>query len=541
MPAIVPRWEWRSFARGFGPAEVLLQPPDAYVTESDEIYLLSTSGTGIVKVREGLMDVKRLQAVDEHGLEQWIPVLKADFPLAVADLDVVTAALGLTVVAPARSSWSLGELLAEVVEPHPELSAVGVHKRRVRSTLDGCMVELTDVTAGGWRTRSAAAEAPDPDHVVEVVGRLGLASRPNLNYGRGLVVLLGLGDPRCAVVDVGTNSVKFHVGERHGDGSWRTVVDRAEVTRLGDGSRPADGSRPKRSRERSRRSPTWPTRPGSSGRWPSSRWVRRACAWRPTGRSSSTPYAGGAASSWRRSRARRRPGWRPAPLRPAWPDPGRWSCSTPVAEASQFTFGHDDQVDEQFSVPVGAVRLTERFALAGPVTEHELSEVADEIGQGLSRVADRAVPDQLIGMGGALTDLAAVRHGLTVYDPEVVHGTVLDREEVDRQIELYRTRGAADRRHDVVGLQPSRAEVILAGACIVRAVLEMLGADSITVSDRGLARRRPGGQVRRDTGSVMASPPWQASVMTTRVDAGVLWARALVLGRWRSSWASSAT
>ena len=41
--------------------------------------------------------------------------------------------------------------------------------------------------------------------------------------------------PVYAVIDVGTNSVKFHIGERLADGSWRTVVDRAEVTRLGEG------------------------------------------------------------------------------------------------------------------------------------------------------------------------------------------------------------------------------------------------------------------------------------------------------------------
>src|SRR5262249_43810005 len=39
------------------------------------------------------------------------------------------------------------------------------------------------------------------------------------------------------VIDVGTNSVKFHIGERNPDGTWQTVVDRAAVTRLGDGLR----------------------------------------------------------------------------------------------------------------------------------------------------------------------------------------------------------------------------------------------------------------------------------------------------------------
>jgi exopolyphosphatase/guanosine-5'-triphosphate,3'-diphosphate pyrophosphatase len=68
---------------------------------------------------------------------------------------------------------------------------------------------------------------------------------------------------------------------------------------------------------------------------------------------------------------------------------------------------------------------------------------------------------------------------------EVVEGTVLDRAEIERQIELYRPSTAEERRR-VVGLQPARAEIILAGACIVRALLERLGSKTVTVSDHGL-------------------------------------------------------
>ena len=88
-------------------------------------------------------------------------------------------------------------------------------------------------------------------------------------------------------------------------------------------------------------------------------------------------------------------------------------------------------------------------------------------------------------MGGAVTNIAAVMHEMATYDPDVVRGTVLDRAELDRQIELYRSRDAEARR-SIVGLQPKRADVILAGALIVRTVLEKLGADSLTVTDRGL-------------------------------------------------------
>jgi exopolyphosphatase/guanosine-5'-triphosphate,3'-diphosphate pyrophosphatase len=88
-------------------------------------------------------------------------------------------------------------------------------------------------------------------------------------------------------------------------------------------------------------------------------------------------------------------------------------------------------------------------------------------------------------MGGATTNIAAVKHGLARYDPEVVQGTVLDRAEIDRQIELYRSMDADSRRR-IVGLQPKRAEVILAGACILRTVMDKLGKKSLVVSDRGL-------------------------------------------------------
>jgi exopolyphosphatase/guanosine-5'-triphosphate,3'-diphosphate pyrophosphatase len=88
-------------------------------------------------------------------------------------------------------------------------------------------------------------------------------------------------------------------------------------------------------------------------------------------------------------------------------------------------------------------------------------------------------------MGGTITNLVAVQHELAAYDPDVVHGATLTRAEVDRQVELYRSR-SADERRGIRGLQPNRAEVILGGACIVRTALELLGAEALLVNDRGL-------------------------------------------------------
>ena len=94
----------------------------------------------------------------------------------------------------------------------------------------------------------------------------------------------------------------------------------------------------------------------------------------------------------------------------------------------------------------------------------------------LSRIDGLPVPDALVGMGGAITNITAVAHGLVDYDPDIVQGSVLEGTEVDRQIELYRSCDTETRRA-IVGLQPKRADVILAGACIVRTVMDKLDQD----------------------------------------------------------------
>lgn len=191
MPVIIPRWEWRSFGERFGEAEsaVAGRPPDQ-VIETDEVYLLSDTGGDVVKVRHELMDIKRLHQVDDDGLEQWSPVMKAPLPLSAGEFTAVATALGVTSAPPARTSYSLADLREELIEPNPHLLEVAVHKRRQRYTVDGCMAELTDVRVGPNSTRTIAIESEEPALVIAAVRELGLASRPNVNVPLGLRSLL---------------------------------------------------------------------------------------------------------------------------------------------------------------------------------------------------------------------------------------------------------------------------------------------------------------------------------------------------------------
>ncbi|HEX4687445.1 MAG TPA: hypothetical protein VH228_11740, partial [Nocardioides sp.] len=91
-PAVVPRWEWRTFA--VLDVDPLLAPTrSAEPVESDESYILSEYAEASVKIRGGVLDVKVLTRVDGAGLQQWVPTMKATFPLDRQAWEVTFAAL----------------------------------------------------------------------------------------------------------------------------------------------------------------------------------------------------------------------------------------------------------------------------------------------------------------------------------------------------------------------------------------------------------------------------------------------------------------
>jgi exopolyphosphatase/guanosine-5'-triphosphate,3'-diphosphate pyrophosphatase len=486
MAAIAPRWEWRSFGRHFGEADArLAELAPTGVQESDEVYLLSGADDN-VKVRDALVDIKVLREVNADGLEKWMPVMKAAFPLPAAEATKVLESLHLPVPPVSPMNVTLDALLDRFALPGSEVRVVKVHKRRTRYRIGGCMAELSEVVANGRRTRTIAVEAVDAAAVVRAVGELRLGGYTNTSYPRGLTALIDDEPERDAVIDAGTNSIKFHVGERDREGRWRTVVDRAELTRLGEGlaqqGRITDAALERAVAaiagmvdEAKRHGVRAMAAVGTAGlRIASNGEEFVAAIRRRTGvqidvisgeEEGRLAYVAATAGLGSRQ--------------------GSLVVFDTGGGSSQFTFGHDASVEERFSVEVGAVKYTERFNLDGAVPPDVLGRAMAAISNDLARIDARPVPDAVVAMGGTVTNITAVKHRLVTYDATVVQGTVLDRAEIDRQIALYRSCDAEARRA-IVGLQPKRAEVILAGACIIRTIMEKLGRESLTVSDRGL-------------------------------------------------------
>lgn len=483
---IIPRWEWRAFDRQFTVAEPLLNTLEPTgVRETEELYLLADAADTNVKVRFDLMDIKALEDVDRHGLERWKPVFKARFPLGASDVEKVFAMLDRPLPHLDRESYTLDHFVAELAEP-ARMRPVAVTKQRVRYALAGCTAEVADVVADGRPIRTVAMESADASAVINAVRALGLDGYTNTNYTRGITAVVDERDVVSGVIDVGTNSIKFHLSARSPSGEWHTIVDRAEVTRLGEGL-DKTGSISDEALERAAgaiagmvdEARAHDVRAiaavGTAGLRIAANREEVVAAIRDRAGITVEVISGEDESRLAYMAAQ------------AGLDLGDGSIVVldTGGGSSEFTFGRGSRVDDRFSLNVGAVRYTERFHLEGQVPggvlDHALSAMSEDLGS----LDERPTPDALVAMGGAVTNMAAVKHGLAAYDPDVVNGTVLDRAEIERQIAMYASTSTEDRR-SIVGLQPKRAEVILAGACIVGTVMDKLAAASATVSDRGL-------------------------------------------------------
>jgi len=153
--------------------------------------------------------------------------------------------------------------------------------------------------------------------------------------------------------------------------------------------------------------------------------------------------------------------------------------------STEFIYGKGDLVQNRFSLNIGAIQLTETYLTSDPITESEYREMMEYI-RGVFQ--DLAVPKTtpvLVGMGGTMTNLGAIKHGLEVYDATIIQGSKLELEEIESQIDTFREK-TIDERKQIKGIQPKRADVILAGAGILFSIMTRFGGKEVIISDQGI-------------------------------------------------------
>lgn len=136
------------------------------------------------------------------------------------------------------------------------------------------------------------------------------------------------------------------------------------------------------------------------------------------------------------------------------------------------------------SVPIGAVRLTERHLAHDPPTAAEIAALDADIDRHLAAI-ELPTGVALVGTAGTATTMAAIALRLPAYDPDRVTGFRLS---PARVAELRRTLLAAStaERRAMPGVEPERADVIAAGIAIYARAMARIAAPVMIACDRGI-------------------------------------------------------
>jgi exopolyphosphatase/guanosine-5'-triphosphate,3'-diphosphate pyrophosphatase len=137
------------------------------------------------------------------------------------------------------------------------------------------------------------------------------------------------------------------------------------------------------------------------------------------------------------------------------------------------------------SYDVGSVRLTERHVKTDPPTVAEMNAIRESARASFAGVPAFQTDAPPVGIAGTMTTLAAVSLRMTDYDGARVHGLTMPVRELERVVAELAQLPLAQ-RSAVPGLEPKRADVIVAGGLVALAYLEHTGATQVMISDRGV-------------------------------------------------------
>ncbi len=139
------------------------------------------------------------------------------------------------------------------------------------------------------------------------------------------------------------------------------------------------------------------------------------------------------------------------------------------------------------SFDIGCRRVTEKFLASDPPSDCELECARQWTREGMRPFfeelrASGFFLDRLVAVAGTATTVVAVRERMRVYDTARVHKALVTRTDLDAVSERLQSVALSERER-IVGLDPGRAPVIVAGMVILQTVLDLAGVDSFTVSE----------------------------------------------------------
>jgi exopolyphosphatase/guanosine-5'-triphosphate,3'-diphosphate pyrophosphatase len=155
----------------------------------------------------------------------------------------------------------------------------------------------------------------------------------------------------------------------------------------------------------------------------------------------------------------------------------------------EWIVGRGGRIGERMSLPVGCVRLRERFIPGYPLPPEALARFLADLQAQLEpalRPYHKEGQDRpVVGTGGTITAAAALDLGLSEFDGARIHGHELTLARLERMISELAVLDLAA-LEKIPGLPAKRADIVVPGLAVFIASLRLLGADRITASIRGL-------------------------------------------------------
>jgi exopolyphosphatase/guanosine-5'-triphosphate,3'-diphosphate pyrophosphatase len=147
--------------------------------------------------------------------------------------------------------------------------------------------------------------------------------------------------------------------------------------------------------------------------------------------------------------------------------------------------GSDDSI-KVLSLDIGCVRVTERFFSSDPPGADELSAaglfIAEELEKARHSLGVLPPGGRVIGLAGTVSTLGSLSLGIGTYERDRVHHTALTKEEVDTWLDRLASETTSDRAA-LPGMDPGRADVIVAGALILSEVMAVFDRSTCLVSE----------------------------------------------------------
>ena len=193
-----PRFEFRSFGQNFDSAAKRMArlsmpvPEKIWERSSDEVYILSmTNDINNTKIRDGKMDIKAyVQTVD--GLEQWNPLMKTEFPIAVEVLkNDVFPAFQVKLPELNKEDYTFDEFM-ELIREHPDLQAVRIHKQRFAYMVNNTICETGNVLINGAKVVTINSESTEIEDIKKTIKDIGLEGVENINYLQAIKRVIGM-------------------------------------------------------------------------------------------------------------------------------------------------------------------------------------------------------------------------------------------------------------------------------------------------------------------------------------------------------------